>query len=112
MKSALIALALGVLIGGGVVLAWQRNGDRVANSSAAGRSRAAQEGGAAGARAPRGDVAINDLYVTAAASAGRGGAGGGGDNFWSTRFSAGNYNEDNSVGYVSVPGVGPVSYGM
>ncbi|MCC7015053.1 MAG: hypothetical protein IT454_20990 [Planctomycetes bacterium] len=41
-----------------------------------------------------------------------GGAGGGGDNFWNTRFSAGNYNADNSAGYVSVPGVGPVSYGL
>ena len=34
------------------------------------------------------------------------------DNFWSTSFSAGNYNADNTEGYVSVPGYGPVDYGM
>ena len=38
--------------------------------------------------------------------------GGGGDNFWSSRFSAGNYNAGNTQGYVSVPGVGPVGYGF
>ena len=40
------------------------------------------------------------------------GKGGSGDNFWSTRFSAGNYNSDNTQGYVSVPGYGPVGYGF
>ena len=40
------------------------------------------------------------------------GKGGAGDNFWSTRFSAGNSNADNSQGYVSVPGYGPVGYGF
>jgi len=40
------------------------------------------------------------------------GGGGGGDNTWSTRFSAGNYDNDNSRGYVSVPGYGPVGYGF
>ena len=36
-----------------------------------------------------------------------------GDNFWSEgNFGAGNYNEDNSQGYVSVPGYGPVDYGF
>jgi hypothetical protein len=40
------------------------------------------------------------------------GGGGGGDNQWNTRFSAGNYNSDNSQGYVSVPGYGPVGYGF
>ena len=41
-----------------------------------------------------------------------GGQGGGGDNFWSTRFSAGNSNAGNTQGYVSVPGHGPVGYGF
>ena len=35
----------------------------------------------------------------------------GGDNFWSSRYSAGNSNADNSQGYVNVPGHGPVGYG-
>ncbi|MCC6272127.1 MAG: hypothetical protein IT572_01555 [Deltaproteobacteria bacterium] len=43
---------------------------------------------------------------------GRVGGSGGGDRFWSTSFSAGNSTADNSQGYVSVPGYGPVSYGM
>jgi hypothetical protein len=34
---------------------------------------------------------------------------GSGDNFWTSRFSAGNYDGDS--GYVSVPGYGPVGYG-
>ena len=41
-----------------------------------------------------------------------GGQGGSGDNFWSTRFSAGNSNAANTQGYVSVPGHGPVGYGF
>jgi hypothetical protein len=40
------------------------------------------------------------------------GKGGSGDNFWSSRFGAGNSNADNSQGYVSVPGYGPVGYGF
>jgi hypothetical protein len=40
------------------------------------------------------------------------GAGSGGDNFWSTRFSSGNSNAQNTQGYVSVPGHGPVGYGF
>lgn len=40
------------------------------------------------------------------------GKGSGGDNFWSSRFGAGNSNADNSQGYVSVPGYGPVGYGF
>jgi hypothetical protein len=39
------------------------------------------------------------------------GAGSGSDNFWSSRFSAGNSSADGSQGYVSVPGYGPVGYG-
>lgn len=35
-----------------------------------------------------------------------------GDNIWSTRFSAGNYDQGNQRGYVSVPGYGPVGYGF
>lgn len=37
---------------------------------------------------------------------------GGGDNFWSSRFSAGNYDSGNQRGYVSVPGYGPIGYGF
>lgn len=40
------------------------------------------------------------------------GQGASGDNFWSTRFSAGNSNQGNTQGYVSVPGHGPVGYGF
>lgn len=56
-----------------------------------------------------------NLYAAAAQAAQNragGGGRGGGDNFWSTRFSAGNYNDDNSAGYVSIPGQGVIgSYG-
>ncbi|MEZ5429081.1 MAG: hypothetical protein R2747_22735 [Pyrinomonadaceae bacterium] len=40
------------------------------------------------------------------------GGGAGGDNIWSTRFSAGNFSEGNQQGYVSVPGHGPIGYGF
>lgn len=40
------------------------------------------------------------------------GKGSSGDNFWSSRFSAGNYDPGNQRGYVSVPGYGPVGYGF
>jgi len=40
------------------------------------------------------------------------GSGGGGDNIWSSRFGAGNYDSNNQRGYVSVPGYGPVGYGF
>jgi hypothetical protein len=52
-----------------------------------------------------------NLYVAAQQNAYRG-QGGSGDNFWSTRFSAGNYDSGNQRGYVSVPGYGPVGYGF
>jgi hypothetical protein len=54
--------------------------------------------------------AIN-LYMLAQQNSYKG-QGGSGDNFWSTRFSAGNYNADNTQGYVSVPGYGPIGYGF
>ncbi len=41
-----------------------------------------------------------------------GSQGAGGDNSWSSRFSAGNYDSGNQRGYVSVPGHGPVGYGF
>ena len=50
-------------------------------------------------------IPIVNLSVAGKASAG-------GDNFWSSRAGAGNANADNSQGYVSVPGVGPVGYGF
>ena len=43
-----------------------------------------------------------NLYAAARQNAYRGNRSGG-DNFWSSRFSAGNSNADNSQGYVSVP---------
>ena len=52
-----------------------------------------------------------NLYL-AAQQNGYQGQGSGGDNFWSTRFSAGNYDQGNTRGYVSVPGYGPVGYGF
>jgi len=36
----------------------------------------------------------------------------GNDNFWSSRYGAGNSSADGSQGYVSVPGYGPVGYGF
>lgn len=36
---------------------------------------------------------------------------GGGDNFWSSKWGAGNSSADGSQGYVNVPGHGPVGYG-
>ena len=54
---------------------------------------------------------VINLYVLAQQRSYKG-QGGGGDNFWSSRFSAGNSNADNTQGYVSVPGYGPVGYGF
>lgn len=51
-----------------------------------------------------------NLYAAAMQNAYRGS--GGGDNFWSSRFGAGNYDSGNQRGYVSVPGHGPVGYGF
>lgn len=56
-------------------------------------------------------VSTENLYVAAGRNAYRG-SGSGGDNFWSSRFSAGNYDSGNQRGYVSVPGHGPVGYGF
>jgi hypothetical protein len=52
-----------------------------------------------------------NLYAAAAQNR-QGSGAGGGDNFWSSRFSAGNSNASNTQGYVSVPGYGPVGYGF
>jgi hypothetical protein len=52
-----------------------------------------------------------NLFVAAKQNSYKG-QGGGGDNFWTTRFSAGNYDSGGSRGYVSVPGYGPVGYGF
>jgi hypothetical protein len=51
---------------------------------------------------------VVNLYL-AASQNGYQGNSGGGDNFWSTRFSAGN--SYGGTGYVSLPGGGMVSYG-
>jgi hypothetical protein len=53
-------------------------------------------------------VPLVNFYEVARAWSGSGG----GDNFWSSHFSAGNYDRGNSRGYVSVPGHGPVGYGF
>ena len=42
----------------------------------------------------------------------RQGRGQGGDNFWSSRLGAGNYDPASGAGYVSVPGHGPIGFGM
>ena len=52
-------------------------------------------------------AAQNNCY-TGAESAG----GGDNDNFWSTKFSAGNSDQGGSRGYVSVPGYGPIGFGF
>lgn len=54
---------------------------------------------------------VINLYAAAQQNA-YNGQGGSGDNFWSTRFSAGNSDSNNQRGYVSVPGYGPVGYGF
>lgn len=54
----------------------------------------------------------NAYYGNQGQGGGGGSGGGGGDNFWSTRFSAGNHDSSSGAGYVSVPGYGPVGYGM
>ena len=56
-------------------------------------------------------IPTENLYIAAQRNAYQS-AGGGGDNFWSSRFSAGNYDSGNQRGYVSVPGYGPVGYGF
>jgi hypothetical protein len=57
------------------------------------------------------NVPVVNLFVAARKNS-YSGMGGSGDNFWSSRFGAGNSNADNSQGYVSVPGYGPVGYGF
>ncbi|MEL6713664.1 MAG: hypothetical protein AAFP86_07815 [Planctomycetota bacterium] len=42
----------------------------------------------------------------------RGGGGRGRDNFWTSRVGAGNHDPVTGAGYVSVPGHGPIGYGM
>ena len=56
-------------------------------------------------------IVLINLYAAARENT-YNGKGGEGNNFWSTRFSAGNSNTGNTQGYVSVPGYGPVGYGF
>jgi hypothetical protein len=56
-------------------------------------------------------IPVVNLFVAARQNS-YSGQGGSGDNFWSSRFGAGNSNADNTQGYVSVPGYGPVGYGF
>lgn len=51
-------------------------------------------------------AAVAQAFAGAAAN---GGGGGGGDNYWSSRYGAGN--EQDGFGYVYIPGTGSVSYG-
>jgi hypothetical protein len=55
-------------------------------------------------------VVLANLYLAARQNSHA--SGGGGDNFWTTRFSAGNSDSGNTRGYLSVPGYGPVGYGF
>ena len=57
-------------------------------------------------------VPTENLYLAAQRNYYNGSGGSGGNNIWSTRFSAGNYDSNNQRGYVSVPGYGPVGYGF
>jgi hypothetical protein len=58
-------------------------------------------------------VALGNLVVAIQSRMAAGAAqSGGGDNFWYTRFSAGNSTADGSAGYVSLPGGGFATYGM
>lgn len=57
------------------------------------------------------NIPVVNLFAAARQNA-YSGQGSSGDNFWSSRFGAGNSNADNSQGYVSVPGYGPVGYGF
>jgi len=57
------------------------------------------------------EIPLVNLFVAAQQNTYTG-KGGSGDNFWSSRFSAGNYDSGNQRGYVSVPGYGPVGYGF
>ncbi|MFC2101165.1 hypothetical protein ACFLRZ_04975 [Bacteroidota bacterium] len=57
------------------------------------------------------DVPMVNLFVAAQQNS-YNGQGGSGDNFWSSRYGAGNYDSGNQRGYVSVPGHGPVGYGF
>ncbi|CAF3938425.1 unnamed protein product, partial [Rotaria sp. Silwood1] len=50
-------------------------------------------------------IPIINLYVAAKKNSYQGNKEAG-DNFWSSRFGAGNSNADNTQGYVSVPGYG------
>lgn len=54
-------------------------------------------------------IPLVNLYAAAAKNRHRAQ---GGDNFWTSRFSAGNSDRGGRRGYVSVPGVGPVGYGF
>lgn len=57
-------------------------------------------------------IATDNLYAAVQRNYYSGSGAGGGDNIWSSRFSAGNYDQGNERGYVSVPGYGPVGYGF
>jgi hypothetical protein len=55
-------------------------------------------------------IPLWNLYAAAQQNAYSGS--GTGDNFWGSRFGAGNYDSGGQRGYVSVPGHGPVGYGF
>lgn len=64
------------------------------------------------ARGNYGYEGIEQALGNLAAGATRGGGGGSSDNYWSSRYGAGNSNADNSAGYVYIPGTGTVTYGL
>jgi len=55
-------------------------------------------------------IPLVNFFMAAQQNAYMGGTGG--DNIWSSRFGAGNFDSSNQRGYVSVPGYGPVGYGF
>lgn len=57
-------------------------------------------------------IPTENLYLAAQRNYYNSSGSGGGDNIWSSRFGAGNYDSNNQRGYVSVPGYGPVGYGF
>ncbi|MBI5433054.1 MAG: hypothetical protein HZA52_09520 [Planctomycetes bacterium] len=59
-----------------------------------------------------GHEGVEQALGNLAAGAASGGGGGSNDNYWSSRYGAGNSNADNSAGYVYIPGTGSVSYGL
>jgi len=57
-------------------------------------------------------IPLGNLFQLASNMGRQGGGSSGGDNFWSTGFSSGNYDSSSGAGYVSLPNGGFVTHGM